>query len=157
MDVSLVLRSPDGFDPELHEPKLWNTVGAVRRIVAAIDETATSQESQRSDEMVQGWVVPTERALQKPSELPAYFEQCVFHFSDGPRTGIRDLARRLSASGDNLYLALESLRSRGIFRSVNFRLRGRNAVEAFAFEQLSEGEKQLLAVIGGYQVNQSAR
>jgi ABC-type Mn2+/Zn2+ transport system ATPase subunit len=144
VDVSLVLRSPDGFDPELHEPKLWNTVGAVRRIVAAIDETATSQESQRSGEMVEELSVPTQRALTEP----AYFEQRVFHFSDGPRTGIRDLARRLSASGDNIYLALESLRARGIFRSVNFRLRGRNAVEAFAFEQLSEGEKQLLAVIG---------
>jgi len=43
-DVIIVLRSPDGFDPEQHEPKLWNTVGAIRRIVAAVDETSTAQE-----------------------------------------------------------------------------------------------------------------
>lgn len=45
--VSVVLRSPSGFDPERHEPKLWDTAGAVRRVVAAIDETASSQESRR--------------------------------------------------------------------------------------------------------------
>ncbi|MCX6916229.1 MAG: AAA family ATPase, partial [Verrucomicrobia bacterium] len=33
-------------------------------------------------------------------------------------------------------------------RSISFGLRGRNAEEPFLFEQLSEGEKQLLAVVG---------
>jgi hypothetical protein len=38
VNVSLEIRSPDSFNPEKHEPKLWNTEAAVRRIVAAIDE-----------------------------------------------------------------------------------------------------------------------
>ena len=47
MDVEIVLRSPDGFNPERDEPKLWNTVGAIRRIVAALDETSTTQRRPR--------------------------------------------------------------------------------------------------------------
>lgn len=143
IDVSVVLRSPDGFDPERHEPKLWNTEGAVRRVVAAIDETANAQEMLGSEDAVYE-LAPGEEPRKKHS---AYIER-KYRFTEGSRTGIRDLARRLENSGDNIYLALESLRARGIFRSVSFRLRGRNASEEFLFDQLSEGEKQLLAVVG---------
>lgn len=45
VDVSLVLRSPEGFDPNLHEPKPWSTVGTVRRIVGAINDPAYSEDS----------------------------------------------------------------------------------------------------------------
>jgi len=72
----------------------------------------------------------------------------VYRFEPGPRTGIHELARRLQTSGDNIYLALEALRARGMFRDVSFTLSGRASVEPFSFHQLSEGEKQLLAVVG---------
>jgi energy-coupling factor transporter ATP-binding protein EcfA2 len=143
VDVRIVLRSPEGYDPELHEPKLWNTAGAIRRIVAAIDEASTTQEGMGILE------IPREislegglrRRLAKPMERSYYFRE-------SPHDGIGALARRLQASGDNVYLALESLRARGMLRSVSFRLKGRDAEEAFNFDQLSEGEKQLLAVVG---------
>jgi ABC-type cobalamin/Fe3+-siderophores transport system ATPase subunit len=143
VDVSIVLRSPEGFDPERHEPKLWNTEGGIRRIVAALDGTASTQETRRSAEAAVD--VPTTR---EPRRNKSVYEDRTYNFAIGPRSGIRELARRLEASGDNVYLALESLRARGIFRSVAFGLRGSEAKEAFPFDQLSEGEKQLLAVVG---------
>lgn len=149
VDVSLVLRSPSGFDPEKHEPKLWNILGAVRRVVSAIDETATSVESQR---------LPR-RSVEKVAdnlyyEGLAFTEQRTYHFSeDAPaKKGLVGLAERLAKGGDNLYLALEHLRARGIFMSVSFRLVGRVDEKPFEFDQLSEGEKQLLAVVGALQL-----
>lgn len=142
-DVTIVLRSPDGFDPELHEPKLWNTTGAIRRIVAAVDETSSAQEGlgileiPREMSMTGG----LRRRLAKPMERR-------YRFRGGQRDDICNLAKRLQAGGDNVYLALESLRARGMLRSVSFGLRRRGADRAFSFAQLSEGEKQLLAVVG---------
>jgi ABC-type cobalamin/Fe3+-siderophores transport system ATPase subunit len=144
--VSIVLCSPDGYDPEQHEPKLWNTKGAIRRIVAAVDETSTDQQGLGildipAEISMDGG--PRRRRIPKPMERTYLFEEDVRR-----GTGIHELARRLELSGDNIYLALESLRARGIFRSVSFQLRGRNAEKPFEFDQLSEGEKQLLAVVG---------
>lgn len=142
VDVTIRLRSPEGFDPERHEPKLWNTEGAIRRIVAALDETSTAQDSQRSPE-TELETPPTQRRRARHAH-----ENRRYHFVDGQHSGIHALARRLEADGDNLYLGLESLRARGILHSVSFGLRGRASKEVFPFDQLSEGEKQLLAVVG---------
>jgi ABC-type Mn2+/Zn2+ transport system ATPase subunit len=142
--VSVVLRSPSGFDPERHEPKLWDTAGAVRRVVAAIDETASSQESRRLGR----------RTRKGGEEALAYVEQRTYRFSDDAPAdkGLSYLADRLTKGGDNLYLALEHLRARGIFASVSFQLVGRVDDKPFEFDQLSEGEKQLLAVVGALQL-----
>lgn len=143
-DVRIVLRSPDGFDPDRYEPKLWNTVGAIKRIVAALDATASSQSTRR----ISASVEENPRASESPTKKPAFSEERTYRFEEGPQSGIAKLANRLEASGDNVYLALESLRTRGIFRSITYQLQGRNTAKAFAFGQLSEGEKQLLAVVG---------
>lgn len=142
-DVSITLRSPDGFDPEVDEPKLWNTKGAVRRVVAALDETSSSQEDHRHSRTDEDAPASNESHVSKRTA-----EDRRYYFADGSRPGLRELARRLEVGGDNLYLALENLRARGIFRSVSFRLTGKDAKDSFSFEQLSEGEKQLLAVVG---------
>ena len=145
VDVSLMLRSPAGFDPKKHEPKLWNTEGTVRRIVAAIDETASTQDSKRDEKGAFDELLFDNEAFDTKS---SYSEMRTYGFLDEPRKGIRELARRLSGSNDNVYLAFENLRARNILVSVDFRLKGRDAAEPFPFEQLSEGEKQLLAVVG---------
>ena len=144
VDVVLVLRSPSGFDPKRHEPKLWNTVGAVRRVIAAIDETASSEESRRIGRLpVQGAGVDLD-----------YTELRTYRFVAGSQGGrsLTSLAERLARVGDNLYLALEHLRARGIFAAVSYQLVGRVNDEQFEFDQLSEGEKQLLAVVGALQL-----
>lgn len=144
VDVVLVLRSPTGFNPEQHEPKLWNTVGAVRRVVAAINETALSEESRRI----------TRPHAQGNDSNSDYREQRSYRFSDdsGSEKSVVQLAARLARGGDNIYLALEHLRARDIFVSASYRLIGQREHEPFEFDQLSEGEKQLLAVIGALQL-----
>jgi energy-coupling factor transporter ATP-binding protein EcfA2 len=139
-NVTITLRSPDGFDPTQHEPKLWNTVGAVRRVVAAINETAGSESSRRHQKKVD----------EGRSKTDSYSETRTYRFSDISENekSIRDLAIRLAASGDNLYIALEQLRARGIFVAVSFQLKGPAGPDLFEFDQLSEGEKQLIAVVG---------
>jgi hypothetical protein len=143
VDVSIALRSPEGFDPERHEPKLWNTEGAIRRIVAALDETADRQDARRSAQ-----ATVEERTTREPRLSRRAYEERRYYFADSAGSGIHELARRLELGGDNVYLALESLRTRGILRSVSFGIRGREAEDVFPFDQLSEGEKQLLAVVG---------
>lgn len=92
------------------------------------------------------------------SEAAPYTETRTYHFSDDGREGTRisDLADRLSKIGDNLYLALEHLAARRILRSVDYQLSGRNRGDRFEFDHLSEGEKQLIAVVGALRLaNQS--
>jgi ABC-type lipoprotein export system ATPase subunit len=151
VDVSVVLQSPAGFNPELHEPKLWNTEGAIRRIVAAIDETATSQERPQRmlflDEPAE--LSHVSRTSGSSAERPSRFvEERVYRFEGKGGSALRKLADRLAKGRDNVYQALESLRARGMLLSVSFKLKGRRGAETFSFDQLSEGEKQLLAVIG---------
>jgi predicted ATP-dependent endonuclease of OLD family len=133
-DIYVVLRSPRNFDPQLHEPKLWNTEGAVRRIVAAIDETAESEDSVRHEM----------ETLETPSDTAGYSETRTYRFETN--VGLRDLAHRLEKGNDSLYLAFQHLKARGILVSVNYRLQGVDS--SFSFDELSEGEKQLIAVIG---------
>ncbi|HRB14892.1 MAG TPA: AAA family ATPase [Nitrospira sp.] len=147
IDVVLVLRSPSSFDSKQHEPKLWNTVGAVRRVIGAIHETASSEESRRKKR----------RPAPGTEDDMAYSEQRTYGFDVDKRAdkGLTALATRLARGGDNIYLALEHLRARGIFGSVSFRLIGRSNDEPFEFDQLSEGEKQLLAVVGALKLTNS--
>jgi ABC-type lipoprotein export system ATPase subunit len=151
VDVSIVLRSPTGFDPGRHEPKLWNTEGAIRRIVAAIDETASSQQSPQKmllREDAAEWSVASGSARSSVERISRFADERVYRFEDSPGGGLHKLAERLRKGQDNVYQALESLRARGMLRSVSFKLKGRGGNETFSFDQLSEGEKQLLAVIG---------
>jgi predicted ATPase len=143
-DVAILLRSPKGFDRDLHEPKLWNTAGAIRRIVAAIDETASYRETHHPE------YVPPEKmhAVTFPDDLNPHNEDRLYRFKEGTNNSIQALGDRLARGGDNVYLALESLRHRGMLRRVSYRLRGRSCAGAFDFDHLSEGEKQLLAVVG---------
>ena len=69
-------------------------------------------------------------------------------YDDDGGARISDLADRLSKIGDNIYLALEHLAARRILRSVDYQLSGRDRSDLFKFDHLSEGEKQLIAVVG---------
>lgn len=149
-DISLVLRSPQGFDPDQHEPKLWNTTGLVRKIVAAINDTAQSQTSSRTTNSQ----ISSTGAEQPSLISTVYRDTRTYRFSDAQHKGhtIFDLADRLSKGGENLYQAFEHLRARGILCSVTYRINGVNRSSPFEFSHLSEGEKQLLAVIGAIQL-----
>lgn len=144
VDVGIEIHSPDGFDPNQHEPKLWNTSGRIRRILAALDETSSHQESRRIE--FPPALIPEDSP--GPRQRESFREQRVYYFVPGRSSGIDKMASRLEADGDNVYLALEDLRLRGMLRRVSYSLRSAQSAHSFPFDQLSEGEKQLLAVVG---------
>lgn len=139
--IKIVLQSPKGFDPESDEPVLWGTSGKVRKTIAALAETTDREETQRIElPTIDGGDV-----FRSPHR-----ETRSYYFADNFRSSKpdRDLRRRLELGGDNLYLALEHLAARGILKSVEYELIGGESEEPFDFDELSEGEKQLIAVIG---------
>jgi|688.fasta_scaffold108647_3 energy-coupling factor transporter ATP-binding protein EcfA2 len=144
-EIEIVLRSPEDFDSSLHEPILWNTAGATRSILASLDETCASQRNLRKAAKVslQEGEDPDERIV-----VVGFHEERTYCYRNGPNGGIFELARRLEREGENVYLALEHLRGQGVFKSISYKLKGRGSSEAFGFDHLSEGEKQLLAVLG---------
>jgi ABC-type Mn2+/Zn2+ transport system ATPase subunit len=149
VEVSITLRSPVGYDPKQHEPKLWNTTGAIRQIVAAIADTGDTTELRQSRRPVFGLTDDAGTGIKEIVGHRDHTEIRAYRFSDDEREGktIYDLARRLGEN-ENLYLALEHLKARGILESVNYRLKGAESTETFEFDHLSEGEKQLIAVVG---------
>jgi len=139
--ITLVVQSPKGFDPDVDEPVLWGTSGKVRKIVAALEETADYEQSQR---------VGSPSAEDENLEGSGFREIRRYSFREAqdPDQNLWELAKRLERGRDNLYLALEHLAARGILKSVKYELTGENGDESFDFDELSEGEKQLIAVIG---------
>ena len=157
-DIRITVRSPTLFDPALHEPQLWGTSGAVRRILAGLNESAQGFQSQRDEKsrneganqrLLTACMNDKEKARVIDEEVKFYQETRTYRFADdGDKGTIHSLADRLAkAQGDNLYLALEHLTARHLLVSVDYQIHGRHG-EVFPFDHLSEGEKQLLAVIG---------
>ena len=72
----------------------------------------------------------------------------MYEDSRKPDERLSKLARRLESGRENLYLALEQLAARGILKHVEYELIGAVDEDSFDFDQLSEGKKQLIAVIG---------
>lgn len=140
--IKIVLQSPRGFDPEKHEPVLWGTTEKVARVISSLAETADLEESRKE-----------ELPLRDDGEVTGYSfkETRTFTYEENmnPEQRLWKLATRLERGRDNVYLALEHLAARGILKSVEFELIGEGSrPEPFDFDQLSEGEKQLIAVIG---------
>jgi energy-coupling factor transporter ATP-binding protein EcfA2 len=139
--IKIVLQSPRGFDPDKHEPVLWGSSGKVGRVISSLAETADLEESQKSehpifdDGKISGYLFTETRTYTYEENL-------------NPEQRLWKLAARLERGRDNLYLALEHLAARGILKSVEYELIGEGSQEPFDFDQLSEGEKQLIAVIG---------
>lgn len=141
VDIAITIKSPRGFDPQKHEPKLWNTEGAVRRIISALDDTASSSRSERR---------VSQSSQEANAPLASSEERTYLFQSDqvGESRSLAALASRLGRVGDNLYLALGYLQHRGMLKDIRYRVIGGTPRSTFEFGDLSEGEKQLIAVVG---------
>ena len=153
-DVRIVLQSPKGFDPDKDEPVLWGTSGKVAKTIAALAETADYEKSKRIPPPVP--VIEEIRQTRSPvpvveqSTGPSFSEArtYTYHENSNQELHLPKLAARLERGHDNLYLALEHLAARGILKRADYELMGKQDGAPFDFDQLSEGEKQLIAVIG---------
>ncbi len=139
--IEIEVHSPKGFDPENDEPVHWGTTGKVRKILAALADTADFERSKR-----------VEIPLLENEETTgnSFSETRIYTYEEklDPESKLHRLANRLEKGGDNLYLALEHLAARGILKRVDYIINKIAPHGKFEFDQLSEGEKQLIAVIG---------
>jgi energy-coupling factor transporter ATP-binding protein EcfA2 len=139
--IKIILQSPKGFDPEKHEPVLWGTSGKVGRVISALAATADVEEWRK-----------VELPILNDGEITGYSftETRTYTYEENmnPEQHLWKLATRLELGRDNLYLALEHLAARCILIGAEYELIGERSHEPFDFDQLTEGEKQLIAVIG---------
>lgn len=140
-NIKIVLKSPEGFDSTKDEPLLWGTVGKLRKNIAALDETANLSESVRIEKPI---------SQGRSARDSSFTETRTYTYLDNFQSNNieKGLKRRLESGRDNLYLVLEHLSVRGILHSIEYELINSEHGEPFNFEQLSEGEKQLIAVVG---------
>lgn len=139
--IEIEVHSPKGFDPENDEPVLWGTTGKVRKILASLAETANFERSKRVESPI----------LEEGKNVDYSFsEKRIYTYEEkhDPESRLHRLAERLQRGGDNLYVALEHLAARGILKRVDYMIIKQTRHGTFNFDQLSEGEKQLIAVIG---------
>ncbi len=139
--VKIVIQSPKIFDPEKHEPVLWGTSGKTARIISALAETMDWEDRQKEEiPIIHGGEV----AGYSYKETRTY----TYQKRDNEESSLYKLATRLEYDRQNLYLCLEQLAAHGILKSVEYELVELGSQESFDFNQLSEGKKQLIAVIG---------
>lgn len=139
--IEIEVQSPKGYDPKRDEPVLWGTAGKVRKILAALTEMADLERTNRVDLPI---FENGEAVDYSFSETRIYtYEEKV-----DSESKLHRLAERLQRGGDNLYVALEHLAARGILKRVEYTIIKKDLGRTFDFDQLSEGEKQLIAVIG---------
>ena len=126
-DIELVLYSPEKFNRDEDEPKFWGTVGVVRDFLADIDSVAESTVEKR-------W------GKQRQNDRRHYYID---------EQGMKSLGALVARKGGNVYSLLELLFRRKILSATSFNLVHAKSKDEFDYMSLSEGEKQLLSVIGG--------
>lgn len=143
--IEIEVHSPKQFDFDKDDPVLWGTAGKTRKVLAALSEHCDLERSKR-----------TELPVLEDGKLIDYTvsETRTYTYEErlDPESKLFRLARRLANGGDNLYLALELLAARGILKRVDYTIIKSGDHGTFDFDQLSEGEKQLIAVIGAIQL-----
>jgi len=128
-DFKVTLKAPESYSPEEDDPSYWGTSGAIRDFIAAIDHSA--RESYE----------PYGKGLSiRSGDLRSY----VFETEH-----LEKLGASLERRGANLFSVLKVLHARKMLHKIDFKVIHAESGAVYAVDELSEGEKQLLCVIGG--------
>lgn len=123
----LTLTSPPKFDREIDDPRFWGTKGAARDFLADLGDTSE---------------IVNERRVGKDESV----DERTYRIDEA---GLRRLGVMLEKQSGNLLSMLEFLMKRKMLKRIKFELTHIQSQSKFVYDSLSEGEKQLLAVIGG--------
>lgn len=130
----ITLKPPESFMPETDDPSYWGTTGAMRDFIADLHNCAR-----------EGYE-PYERLKSAGlHELRTY----VFNLE-----GIEKVGATLERRGTNLFSMLQFLDNRKMLHEISFQVIHAKSGAVYGVDQLSEGEKQLLCVIGGLTLSQ---
>lgn len=134
--VKVTLKPPRFYNPASSDIRLWDTQEGVREFLSALENNAIDVRESRKD--INGEIFSQER-------------QYYFSSFDGASGSARlgKVAKTLESLGTNLYSMLQAFHSNKMLVNVEYELKHIHDDKAFPFDALSEGEKQLLCVIGG--------
>ena len=129
----LTLNNPEMYSPERDEPKFWGTIGAIREFISVLDNSAI--------ESYQPFVKFKNPGI---NELRTY----IFKTEE-----LRKVGAKLERLGTNLYSMLQALTVKNMIFEIKFNVIHSKSGAVFGIEELSEGEKQLLCVLGGLKLS----
>lgn len=118
--VTLALRAPPGYNREKHDPRSMGLQGLTREFVGQLDFYAV------------------------PEMIPSELKEARLRLSDSDLTALANFAAK---RGTNLFNVLLQAAEEGVLASLNCTVALRSGRE-ITYNELSEGEKQLLLVMG---------
>ena len=132
-EFRITLKPPETYSPERDDPIYWGTTGAIRNFIADLDNSAR--------ESYEPYGKGKSIGLR---ELRTY----VLSTDDLEKVGAA-LERR----GANLFSMLQVLDAKKMLHEIEFKVVHAASGAVYEVEELSEGEKQLLCVIGGLKLS----
>lgn len=147
-DTRIYLRSPETFDPDKHERRFWNTEGAVREFLADIENYAFDSTGEFTE-------VITDTRLAALAATDPFRDRSEFTRTREDRSyvikpdGWESIGRAVERRRTTVYSMLEHLHRAKLLTDIKYELVHVRSGSRFAFDGLSEGEKQLVSVIGG--------
>lgn len=130
--LTITLQTPKTFDPEKDDPEFWGAVGAIRLFLADLDYAAINKKRFRN--------IDRDGTTNRSKERRTYiFDQ----------TSLEKIGNSARGRGTNVFDMLQVLKMKNILVSVDFAIVHVDKITQFQFEELSEGEKQLISVVGG--------
>jgi ABC-type cobalamin/Fe3+-siderophores transport system ATPase subunit len=133
--LSITIRPGNSYNPNHDEPKFWGAQGTILKFLADLDNWAIdsissrlNSEEETSDIEYERKYIINQRGLEK--------------FSDSST----------SRRGANISSMLQALKTKSMLVDIDYTLKHTDGISTFNFEELSEGEKQLISVIGGLHI-----
>jgi AAA15 family ATPase/GTPase len=133
-EFRITLNPPESYMPEKDDPYSWGTKDAIREFIADIDNSA-----RESYKPYKGGI------SNKLSELRTY----VFNIEH-----LIKLGATIESHGTNLLSMLQILDTKKMLYKIDFKVINKASEAKYGIDELSEGEKQLLCVIGGLKLSQ---
>ncbi len=128
-ELKLTLQPPETYIRDQDDPAYWGTVGGIREFLADLDNAAKDRyEPYESLE------------FSKKRETRVYVLDT---------EGLEKVGAVLEKRGANLYSMLQALSARNVLAGNAFDIVHKGRRTHYRTESLSEGEKQLLCVLGG--------
>jgi energy-coupling factor transporter ATP-binding protein EcfA2 len=130
--LTITVQSPVDYRPDVDDPMFWGLEGSFRDFLAKIQNSSSNivpQSRPRTD--MEGNTIAEERIYKLDSDE------------------LRALGNALTRQGTNVYSMFQALSTKKILVDVDCTFVHNDRNSKVTFDELSEGEKQLISVIGG--------
>ncbi|MEI6894351.1 MAG: AAA family ATPase [Colwellia sp.] len=142
--LKITLKPPRNFKHDSSDFILWNTKGAIRHFLSALENYSDDRSEKRKKVDEDLFEEVEEKFLIESRRYDFYL-----HDKDNIEKFNKMAYKELHLNGTNLYSMLQALDANGMLVNIDYNIVSKAKQKSFPFDSLSEGEKQLLCVIGG--------